>query len=82
MTEEMKDAIRQMVAGTSADNLERVANLSEEAVLAELGVWSANQILQLNRTVSMLISQIDEHNAAIAILTPFADKSALEQPFI
>jgi hypothetical protein len=73
MTEQTKDAIREMVAGTSADNLERVANLSEEAVALELGEWSAHKVYHLTNQVANYNSMIAEMNEKIALLTPFVN---------
>ena len=73
MTEEMKDAIRQMVSGTNAENLERVANLTEEEVTAELGEWTARKVFHLTRQAESYQNQLDEANAMIALLTPFVN---------
>jgi hypothetical protein len=73
MTEEMKDAIRQMVSGTNAENLERVANLTDEEAALELGEWSAHKINQLNAEATYFQNQLDTTNAMIALLTPFVD---------
>ena len=78
----MKDAIRQMVAGTSAENLERVANLSTDEVTAELGEWTARKVRQLTRQAESYQRQLDETNAMIALLTPFVNPNTTVGDFI
>lgn len=75
MTEEMKDAIRQMVAGTDAGNLERVGKLSDDEVTAELGAWSANKVYWLTQEAASLSNRLAEVQASIDLLTPFVDQT-------
>jgi hypothetical protein len=82
MTDEMKYAVRQMVSGSGADNLERVANLTTEEVTAELGEWSARRVYQLTREAESYQHQLNETNAMIALLTPFVNPNTQVGDFL
>lgn len=82
MTEQMKDAIRQMVAGSGAENLERVSNLTDEEALAELGVFSAHKVYHLTQQNASYQNAIDANQVTIDLLTPFINPNTPVGGFI